>query len=145
MPRFTNESTNAVTGETTVERIEWDRDSLAALLAEVRYDHEVAGITVGGIPISTERGNERTTWQQLMLRSTADTGFSIRKKLSCGFVMLNASQCLSCGMHGANYIAACFAVEDVMLQQIAMAETAAELDAIEEQIRNPDTWPNRVY
>lgn len=145
MPRAIDETTDAITGVTIQRNVDWTKDSLRDHLAAFRFDREVTTIDVDGLPVSTERGNERTTWMQLMQRAVADSGFVFRKKMAGQFYTLTASQILRCGAAGTNYIAACFAVEDQLLQQIDSAETAEALDAIADLIKNESTWPEKVY
>lgn len=140
MPQST--STHAVTGQIT--STPWTRAALLAWLADQRYEREVSGITVGGLFVSTERGNERVTWQQLMSRAAANAAFAIRKKMSGTFHALDATQILRCGSLGATYIAACFAVEDTLQQQIAAADES-QLEAIATAISADATWPTRTY
>lgn len=145
MPMLVNESRNAITGEVTRDEIPWSKDAIAEHLAAVRYDREVTTLSVDGFPVSTERGNERTTWMQLMQRAAADSGFTFRKKMAGQFYTLNAVQILRCGAIGVQYIAACFAVEDALLQQIETADTPEALDAIADLIATDSTWPTKVY
>lgn len=145
MPIAVNEIVDAVTGNVIRTPIPWTKDLLSEHLASIRYDREVTTIAVDGFPVSTERGNERTTWMQLMSRATADSGFTFRKKMAGQFYTLNASQIIRCGSVGVGYIAACFAVEDALLQQIAAADTPEALDAIADIIATESTWPAKDY
>lgn len=145
MPQHIHEQTNAVTHETTQDVVLWTKQSLAEFLAAARFDREVTTLTVDGFPVSTERGNERNTWMQLMSRAAADSGFTFRKKMAGQFFTLTAAQIIRCGSVGVAYIAACFAVEDLLLQQIEAADTPEELDAIAETIAAESSWPSKVY
>jgi hypothetical protein len=145
MPAAVHETTNAVTGEITRVVVAWTKDALRDHLASARYDREVTTLTVDGLPVSTERGNERTTWLQLMTRAAADSSFSMRKKMAGQFYTLTAAQIIRCGSVGVQYIAACFSVEDLLLTQIEAAETPEDLDAIAETIDAESTWPTKVY
>jgi hypothetical protein len=69
----------------------------------------------------------------------------MRKKMAGQFYTLNASQIIRCGSVGVAYIAACFAVEDSLLQQIEAAENSEALDAIADLIDAESTWPTKVY
>jgi hypothetical protein len=144
VPQAINEVTDTVTGETISERIEWTRESLSAHLAEFRYQLEIAGVIVSGVNVSTERGNERITWQYLMLQGMQNAGFTIRLKLNGEFITLNAQQCVACAAAGASYISACFAAEDVFLQQILSVSSVEEFDQIVEQIADLSNWPSRI-
>lgn len=145
MPQSINETKNAATGITAQQPIQWTRETLREYLAAARYDREITTITVDGLPVSTERGNERTTWLQLMQRASADSGFTFRKKMAGQFYTLTAAQIIRCGSVGVAYIAACFAVEDSLLQQIEAAATPEALDAIADLIATESTWPTKVY
>lgn len=145
MPQRIDEITDLVTGITTQFPVPWTKPDLREYLALARYDREVTTITVDGLPVSTERGNERTTWLQLMTRAASDSGFTVRKKMAGQFYTLSAAQILRCATVGVSYIAACFAVEDSLLQQIEAAETPEALDAIADLIKTESTWPTKVY
>jgi len=145
MPRSINETRDASTGQTAQQPIQWTKEAIREHLATVRYDREVTTITVDGLPVSTERGNERTTWMQLMQRAAADSDFTFRKKMAGQFYTLTAAQIVRCASVGVQYIASCFAVEDSLLQQIEAAETPEALDAIADLIATESTWPAKVY
>ena len=145
MPQSVNEAKNAATGITTQHVVPWTKEAIREYLASARYDREVTTITVDGLPVSTERGNERTTWMQLMSRAAADSGFTFRKKMNGQFYTLSAAQIIRCGSVGVAYIGACFAVEDSLLQQIETAETPEALDAIADTIATESIWPTKVY
>lgn len=145
MPMAKHEATNAATGETVVHVIPWTSAALKEWLASVRYEKEVAGVTVAGLPVSTERGNERTTWQQLLSSARADAGFTFRKKMAGQFHTLTASQIILCAGVGLRYITDCFAREDSFHAAIDAATTPEQLDAIEVQVLSPSSWPSRSY
>lgn len=145
MPQYVNETHNVTTGAVEREVIPWTAETLAAYLAEVRYNREVSGITVDGFPIDTSRGNERTVWQNLMIQAKADPNFTINKKLSGRFYRLTAAQVLRCAGLGARYIGACFETEAAFLTQIEAATTDEALESIAAEIDQATSWPARTY
>lgn len=119
----------------------WTLDAFAQQIAGMRYQREVSGIAVGGVPISTERGDHRIVMQQLLLVASANSGFTVRLKTSTGFVTLNAAQTIGCCQAMLHYIQSCFAVEDAALQSAASATTDEQF----ETILNGLQWPAQVY
>ncbi len=140
MPQFTNRKYLA-DGTVIAEVTPWDFASFSSHIAAKRYDHEVAGITVGGVIISTERGDHRIVMQQLLLVASANSEFTVRLKTASGFVTLNAAQTIGCCQAMLHYIQSCFAVEDAALQAAAEATTDEQF----ETILNGLQWPGQVY
>jgi hypothetical protein len=85
-------------------------DDLLAYAASVRYAREVGGITVGGVPISTDRES------QAMLTGAhsfvaANSEATIRWKSDAGFVTLDAAQITALALAVGAHVQACFARE----------------------------------
>lgn len=110
----------------------WTADILRAAIAEHRYQQEIAGISVGGIPISTERGDHRIVMAQIRAEARADSEFTVSLKTIAGFVELTAAQVLQITDAILYYVTACFARESELLQQLdseelTLDEVAAEM------------------
>lgn len=118
----------------------WTRDTLAAALAEYRYQKEIAGIIVSGIPISTERGDHRTVMHTIRTEARANAAFVAPLKTSAGFVSLDAQVILSVTDAMLWYINACFVRESQLLTAMAATE---DLDAIAAQMETG--WPTQEF
>lgn len=140
MPQLTNR-TYLEDGSVITEVIPWGFASFSSHIAAMRFQREVAGITVGGVIISTERGDHRIVMQQLLLAASANSEFTVRLKTATGFVTLNAAQTIACCQAMLHYIQSCFAVEDAALQAAASATTDEQF----ETILNGLQWPGQVY
>jgi hypothetical protein len=118
----------------------WTRETLAAALAEYRYEKEIAGITCGGIPISTERGDHRTVMHTIRTEARSDPGFVAPLKTAAGFVSLNAEAIMNVTDAMLWYINACFVRESELLTAMA---TTDDLDSIAAEMVNG--WPTREF
>lgn len=118
----------------------WTRETLAAALAEYRYQKEIAGITVGGIPISTERGDHRTVMHTIRTEARANAGFVTPLKTAAGFVSLDANAILSVTNAMLWYINACFVRESQLLTAMAATE---DLESIAAQMETG--WPTQEF
>jgi hypothetical protein len=118
----------------------WTTNSLKAAIAEYRYRQETAGITVSGIPISTERGDHRIVMAQIRAEARANAGFSVDLKTADGFVSLDAVQVLSVTDAMLWYVTACFAREAALLNALDTGTSIAEVAASMET-----GWPERVF
>jgi hypothetical protein len=105
---------------------------LSAYAASVRYDKEVAGITVGGVHIDTDRES-----QGLIDRAYSavqrNPSFTTRWKGANGTfgLVLNAASIIAVGDAVAAHVAACFAKEAELGDAIAAGtiKTPADIDA----------------
>lgn len=105
---------------------------LSAYAASVRYDKEVAGITIGGVHIDTDRDS-----QGLIDRAYSavqrNPAFTVRWKAADGTFgqVLNAAAIIAVGDAVAAHVAACFAKEAEVADAIAggTIKTPADIDA----------------
>lgn len=118
----------------------WTAETLTAAIAEKRYVWETSGITVQGVPISTERGDHRIVMAQIRAESKSNSGFSVGLKTAVGFVQLNAAQILAITDAMLLFINACFARE---AELVAMFTENADLEAIAAAAETG--WPTREY
>jgi hypothetical protein len=118
----------------------WTRETLAAALAEYRYEKEIAGITCGGIPISTERGDQRTVMHTIRTEARSNPEFVAPLKAAAGFVSLNAAAIMNVTDAMLWYINACFVRESQLLTAMAATD---DLDAIAADMETG--WPTREF
>lgn len=113
--------TQTIAADGTVTNIAaaWTQETLSAAIAAMRYEREVSGITVSGIPISTERGDHRIVMAQLRAEARANAEYTVSLKTSTGFITLDSETILAVTGAMLSYINACFVREAVLLSQIA--------------------------
>lgn len=139
MPRFRDDTYSGGLVSSSVV-IEWTRDSLAAEIAAYRYQQEIAGINVGGIPISTERGDHRTVMHTIRTEARANSAFTAGLKTSAGFVPMNASMIMAVTDAMLWYINACFVRESALLTAM---DSTDDLDSIADDMLTG--WPTREF
>lgn len=132
--------TVAADGTVTNVAAAWTQETLTAAIAAMRYEREISGITVSGIPISTERGDHRIVMAQLRAEARANAGYSVNLKTATGFVTLDASTILTVTGAMLSYINACFVREAVLLSQIA---SGVDLDTVAAAAETG--WPSQEF
>lgn len=142
MPMLINETRNAVTGEMIREEIPWTKDEAKALLASMRYDREVAGITVNGLLCATERGDHRHNMLSLFVFAQSQPNLTVSIKMpGDGWIPVTAAQAAQMYLCGQQYVAACFAVEKAAVDAIDAATADEQIDAIFAGLQ----WPSQVF
>lgn len=142
MPQQMDEVKDAQTGITTQIAVPWTVEAAKSRLKELRFTRETSGIIVDGVPISTERGDHRTTMLSLALAGSQNPGLSVAFKLADGsFKTMTGAFAAAAWAHGQGYVAQCFAVEAAASAAIDAAESDAEIDAIFAAI----TWPLQEF
>lgn len=101
----------------------------AALIAARRYDAEVAGTLVGGMPIATD-DRSKLLINGAALRANRSSDYVLRWKTSDGFVDLSAAQVLAVADAVSEHVQACFDREDALLA--AVADGTIEAGMLEE-------------
>jgi len=101
----------------------------AALIAARRYDAEVAGTIVGGMPIATD-DRSKLLINGAALRANRSSDYVLRWKTSDGFVDLTADQVLAVADAVSEHVQACFDREDALLA--AVADSSITVDMLEE-------------
>lgn len=139
MPQFVNQifSDGVLVSEVVIP---WTAETLAAAIAEHRYNQEVAGITVGGVPMSTERGDHRTVMHTIRTEARANAEFVAPLKTAAGFVPMDASTIMAVTDAMLWYINACFVRESAL--RTAM-ESTDDLDSIAADMLTG--WPTREF
>jgi len=142
MPAAINETTNAVTGETTQVVIPWTAETAKERLKELRYIRETAGVIVDGVPISTERGDHRNTMLSLALAGSQNPSMQVPFKLADGaFTFMSGAFASAAWQFGQSYVAGCFAKEGAASAAIDAAQSDAEIDAIFDGLE----WPGQEF
>lgn len=107
-----------------------------AVLAGNRYAAEVAGITVNGVAIDTDRDTQGTlTAARIMAKE--DPGYSVKWKTQNGFVTLDAATLIALADAVLNHVQLCFDNEANISDSI---DAAADLTALRLVNLNND-WP----
>jgi len=141
MPAAINETTNAVTGETTQVVIPWTAETAKERLKELRF-RETAGVIVDGVPISTERGDHRNTMLSLALAGSQSPSLQVPFKLTNGsFTVMSGSFASAAWQFGQSYVAQCFAVEGAASAAIDAAQSDADIDAMFDGLE----WPSQEF
>ncbi len=128
-PRWTHQTAVIPLAEAQAERL--------AALAERRWQAETAGITVAGIPVSTDRESQGLI-TGAALAATLDGDYAVTWKTPGGaFVTLTAPQILAVAQGVRAHVQACFDREAVLAAVIAAAADLAALDAVDIE----SEWP----
>jgi len=92
--------------------------SQKAIITSTRYDHEIAGIDVSGMPVETDR-ETRNILTSTMSMLAIDPSITTQWKLSDGtFQTLNYDQLKVIALASFNYVQACFNREAILLKAV---------------------------
>ena len=106
------------------------KEAKKAEIAQARYNAEIAGVTINGVLIKTDRETQAVL-TAACLQAYIDSGYSLNWKTGDGtFVSLPAEQIMAFGTAVRAHVQSCFDHESELLPLIASAETEAELNAI---------------
>jgi hypothetical protein len=111
----------------TAGEIDIKREGTKHALASYRYDKEVGGVTVGGIPVATDRETQSKLIAARIL-AKEDANYSVDWKGTGGFVTLDAATIISVADAVATYVQACFTREKVLAQAISDAADPSAVD-----------------
>jgi hypothetical protein len=99
-------------------------------IAQARYNAEIAGVTINGVLIKTDRETQAVL-TAACLQAYIDSGYSLNWKTGDGtFVSLPAEQIMAFGTAVRQHVQGCFDHEAELLPLIESAETEAELEVI---------------
>ena len=99
-------------------------------IAQARYNAEIAGVTINGVLIKTDRETQAVL-TAACLQAYIDSGYSLNWKTGDGtFVSLPAEKIMAFGTAVRAHVQSCFDHEAELLPLIAAATTEAELEAI---------------
>ena len=106
------------------------KEAKYAEIAQARYNAEIAGVTINGVLIKTDRETQAVL-TAACLQAYIDSGYSLNWKTGDGtFVSLPAEKIMAFGTAVRAHVQSCFDHEAELLPLIASAGTEAELDAI---------------
>ncbi len=101
-----------------------------AVIAAARYAAEIAGVTVSGATIRTDRESQALI-TGAALKATQDAEYTCTWKAESGFVSLNAATIIAVADAVRAHVQACFDAEAAKCVLIDAAATVAEVEAIE--------------
>ena len=106
------------------------KEAKKAEIATARYNAEIAGVTINGVSIKTDRETQAVL-TSACLQAYIDSGYSLNWKTGDGtFVSLPAEQIMAFGTAVRAHVQSCFDHEAELLPLIESATTEAELDLI---------------
>ena len=105
------------------------KENKYAEIAAARYNAEIAGITVNGVSIKTDRESQGLI-TGAALKAMQDSEYSCRWKIESGFVELTAPQILAIADAVRAHVQGCFDREAELLPLIEAAESPEELAGI---------------
>jgi len=99
-------------------------------IAAARYAAEIAGVTVGGVVVKTDRESQALI-TGAALKATQDGTYSCTWKAESGFVTLNAATVLAVADAVRTHVQGCFDLEAAKCVLIDAAETVEDVEAVE--------------
>lgn len=93
------------------------KDRLKAALNTHRYNVEVGGITVGGVPVQTDR-ESRANLIAARIKASEDALYTVKWKTSNGFVTLDATTITAAADAVADHVQLCYATEADIIDDI---------------------------
>jgi hypothetical protein len=105
------------------------KEAKKAEIAQARYNAEIAGVTINGVSIKTDRESQGLI-TGAALKAMQDPDYTCRWKGIDGFVTLNATQIIAIADAVRQHVQSCFDHEAELVLLIEAATTEAELDAI---------------
>ena len=118
--------TKVITAE---DKFQQAKEAKKAEIAQARYNAEIAGVTINGVSIKTDRESQGLI-TGAALKAMQDSTYVCRWKGIDGFVTLNATQIIAIADAVRQHVQSCFDHEAELLPLIASAETEGELNAI---------------
>ena len=105
------------------------KENKYAEIAAARYNAEIAGVTVNGVSIKTDRESQGLI-TGAALKALQDNTYTCKWKGIDGFVELTAPQIIAVADLVRQHVQSCFDHEAELLPLIEAATTQAELNAI---------------
>ena len=99
-------------------------------IAAARYAAEIAGVTVGGVVVKTDRESQALI-TGAALKATQDGTYSCTWKAESGFVTLNAATVLAVADAVRTHVQTCFDAEAAKCAMIDAAQTVEDVEAVE--------------
>ena len=101
-----------------------------AEIAAARYAAEIAGVTVGGVVVRTDRESQALI-TGAALKATQDAAYSCTWKAESGFVTLDAATVLAVADAVRSHVQTCFDAEAAKCALIDAAQTVEDVEAVE--------------
>jgi len=98
-------------------------------IAAARYAAEIAGVTVGGVVVKTDRESQALI-TGAALKATQDGTYSCTWKTESGFVTLNAATVLAVADAVRTHVQTCFDAEAAKCALIDAAQTVEDVEAV---------------
>ena len=98
-------------------------------IAAARYAAEIAGVTVGGVVVKTDRESQALI-TGAALKATQDGTYSCTWKAESGFVTLNAATVLAVADAVRTHVQTCFDAEAAKCAMIDAAQTVEDVEAV---------------
>lgn len=98
-------------------------------LAAARYAAEIAGVTVGGVTVRTDRESQALI-TGAALKATQDGTYSCTWKTESGFVTLNAGTIIAVADAVRTHVQTCFDTEAAKCALIDAAQTVGDVEAV---------------
>ena len=98
-------------------------------IAAARYAAEIAGVTVGGFTVRTDRESQALI-TGAALKATQDATYTCRWKTESGFVTLDAATIIAVADAVRSHVQGCFDTEYAKCVLIDAAETVEDVEAI---------------
>ena len=99
-------------------------------IASARYAAEIAGVTVGGVVVRTDRESQALI-TGAALKATQDGTYSCTWKAESGFVTLDAATVLAVADAVRTHVQTCFDAEAAKCALIDAAQTVEDVEAVE--------------
>ena len=98
-------------------------------IAAARYAAEIAGVTVGGVVVRTDRESQALI-TGAALKATQDGTYSCTWKTESGFVTLNAGTIIAVADAVRTHVQTCFDTEAAKCALIDAAQTVEDVEAV---------------
>ena len=106
------------------------KDRLKSKLADVRYQHEVGGVTINGALVKTDRESQATI-TGAYARASVNPATTVSWKADNGFVVIDAAEIMFFGDAVFSHVQGCFDRERHFNELIDAAETVDTLTGID--------------
>jgi hypothetical protein len=121
--------TAAISGYFAPMTLDEAKSAKKSEIAAARYAAEIAGVTVGGATVRTDRESQSLI-TGAALKALQDAEYVCSWKTDAGFVELSAPQILAIADAVRAHVQSCFDRERALLALIDAAETPEDLEAV---------------
>ena len=98
-------------------------------IAAARYAAEIAGVTVGGVVVRTDRESQALI-TGAALKATQDAAYTCRWKTESGFVTLDSATIIAVADAVRTHVQGCFDTEYAKCIQIDAAQTVEDVESV---------------